>query len=587
MSADQGRRILIVDDQEDIHSDFNKVLAPRREAQVDELDALGRLLLEGEEAEAPAADADPLRGTYRLAHAMQGRTAYEMVQEALREEDPFALIFLDLRMPPGWDGMETMRRIWEVDPQVQIVLCTAYSDYSWEELLRHVPNVDQFVVLKKPFDSVEVRQLALAMSERWSRQRKLVAEGGALSSDITRRVTELLDSTGRLDGEPEQLEARAEAFLRVAQEELGLLLGRQQHFIDDCRRQATGLWERVAGLQGLRRGIQATHRALDQLVERGQQLRRQAQDQVQEVHLPSLLQDVVSLMQVAAQHRGVELQLGNRGAFPETLRADPTVLRQVVLNLINAALRFVQGGRVTCLVEMQGAAADVPERLRIRVGNHALELADEDFEGMLQSWGADSDYSLAVTQAMVEGLGAELLVHKAPGQGTEFEVRLPLGGAPGRMVEGLELPGRADEGGELACADAPDASVPQLRGRVLVAEDCLDHQRLATFILERAGLDVVVVENGEQCCRVALDPKQGIDLVLMDIQMPVMDGLQAAAHLRRTGFDRPIIAVTASSQLEANELHKEPDLSAFLPKPLSCKSLLEMVCAHLGAPAAC
>ena len=105
--------------------------------------------------------------SFELDSAYQGQEGFEMVKGALAENRPYALAFVDVRMPPGWDGIETIARIWEVDPELQIVVCTAYADYSWEAMRAKVGQPDSLLVLKKPFDNIEVQQLAHALTKKW------------------------------------------------------------------------------------------------------------------------------------------------------------------------------------------------------------------------------------------------------------------------------------------------------------------------------------------------------------------------------------------------------------------------------------
>jgi PAS domain S-box-containing protein len=111
----------------------------------------------------PAAD----QMSFELDSVYQGQEGLEMVKRALAENRPYALAFVDVRMPPGWDGIETIARIWEVDPELQIVVCTAYADYSWEEMRAKVGQPDSLLVLKKPFDNIEVQQVAHALTKKW------------------------------------------------------------------------------------------------------------------------------------------------------------------------------------------------------------------------------------------------------------------------------------------------------------------------------------------------------------------------------------------------------------------------------------
>ncbi|HYO66447.1 MAG TPA: response regulator [Archangium sp.] len=159
MNPNPNRRILVVDDNEDIHDDFRRILQPR--VDTTELDDLEAMLL----GEASAAPRPP---TFELTSAYQGAEALAKVREALKAGTPYALVFMDMRMPPGWDGIETLSRIWQEDPRLQAVICSAYSDFSWESVSARFGQTDRFLILKKPFDAVEVRQMACALVEKWS-----------------------------------------------------------------------------------------------------------------------------------------------------------------------------------------------------------------------------------------------------------------------------------------------------------------------------------------------------------------------------------------------------------------------------------
>src|SRR5207302_5572824 len=109
----------------------------------------------------------PKRTDFQIDSAFQGQDGLQKVRDAMASYDPYALAFIDVRMPPGWDGVETAANIWKVDPDLQVVICTAYSDYSWDEMIAKVGQSDRLVILKKPFDNVEALQLANALTEKW------------------------------------------------------------------------------------------------------------------------------------------------------------------------------------------------------------------------------------------------------------------------------------------------------------------------------------------------------------------------------------------------------------------------------------
>jgi PAS domain S-box-containing protein len=154
-----NHRILIVDDNTSIHTDFRKILCSAKSAPAALNEMESALFAEDEPAVKQMG--------FELDSAYQGREALEMVKKALEDKRPYAMAFVDVRMPPGWDGIETIARIWEVYPELQIVVCTAYADYSWKEMRAKVRQPDNLLVLKKPFDNIEVQQLAHALTKKW------------------------------------------------------------------------------------------------------------------------------------------------------------------------------------------------------------------------------------------------------------------------------------------------------------------------------------------------------------------------------------------------------------------------------------
>ena len=155
-----NRRILIIDDNRAIHSDFGKILLIPA-ATSPALDAMEDTLF----GEAPAAPATHL---FELASAYQGREGFELVKRAETEGRPFAVAFVDVRMPPGWDGIETIRQIWQISQNLQTVICTAFSDHSWEQIVGILGKRDNLFLIKKPFDPTAVRQMAFHLSEQWN-----------------------------------------------------------------------------------------------------------------------------------------------------------------------------------------------------------------------------------------------------------------------------------------------------------------------------------------------------------------------------------------------------------------------------------
>jgi diguanylate cyclase len=164
-----NRRILIIDDNASIHLDFRKVLGAQAEhtaqAALDELEAN----LFGEAVVAAA------RPNFDIDSAYQGQEGVAMVHQALAEGRPYAMAFVDMRMPPGWDGLKTIERLWATDPDVQVVICSAHTDYDWTEVVQRLGHSDRLLVLRKPAEPIEVLQCATALSRKWEND-KLVKE---------------------------------------------------------------------------------------------------------------------------------------------------------------------------------------------------------------------------------------------------------------------------------------------------------------------------------------------------------------------------------------------------------------------------
>jgi diguanylate cyclase (GGDEF)-like protein len=179
----QVRRILTIDDNDAIHSDFRKILMP--DAGPSKL-ASTKAALFGVKT-APATE----KVRFELDSAMQGQEGLAKLQTAVGEGRPFSVAFVDMRMPPGWDGLQTIQRLWEADADLQVVICSAYSDYSWEEISARLGLTDRLLILRKPFDPSEVTQIATALSEKWVLRRAAKLKMDELERMVEQRTKEL------------------------------------------------------------------------------------------------------------------------------------------------------------------------------------------------------------------------------------------------------------------------------------------------------------------------------------------------------------------------------------------------------------
>ena len=184
-----NRRILVIDDSLSIHEDFRKILdSPKDSGSLDQ----ARAALFGETPSLPPQE------HYELEFASQGREGCGMVHTAYGEGRPFAMAFVDMRMPPGWDGLETIENLWYVDPDLEVVICTAYSDHPWEDVSRRIGNTDKLLILMKPFNSIEVVQLAHSLTKKWNLTRSVKLQIESLAYSVSQRTAELRETSNRL-----------------------------------------------------------------------------------------------------------------------------------------------------------------------------------------------------------------------------------------------------------------------------------------------------------------------------------------------------------------------------------------------------
>lgn len=178
-------RVLVIDDTRGIHEDIRKVLASPKK------NVVGSFEIEvGSET-----TSSPLREShFEIDSAFQGEEGLACVRKAQQEGRPYALAFLDMRMPPGIDGRETIRRLRQMDSDLQVVLCTAYSDYTWEDIAATTGPTARVLILRKPFEPIEIRQLAHALTEKWRLEREEQSRMGALKNLVAEQTRELTET---------------------------------------------------------------------------------------------------------------------------------------------------------------------------------------------------------------------------------------------------------------------------------------------------------------------------------------------------------------------------------------------------------
>jgi len=445
-------RILLVDDNETLLADYKRILDPTGRDADDDLDALEQLARGG----VVAAKA-PARQRYDLHAVNQGAAAIAAADAARSSGRPFSVVFLDVRMPPGIDGVETAARLWRAHPDLEIVLCSAHNDYGWDDLSRALGPTDHLLVLRKPFDAIEVRQLAASLSEKWQRGRRLAqqiidldaaihAEVEARLAERTRHESELrrrdrLEVLGRLAAglahEISTPTQTAAASLEVIGEIAAELIA------------ATGdrARELVAVRDDLIPAAADARLAIDRitaLVKRMRAQVRQAPDQA--FKASDLNEEIRAAMTLAHNEYKHHAELVLDLAAIPPVECDPADVSQAVLNLvINAshAIREVRGNR-GALGRIAIATKAIGDFVEISVadtgGGIKPEHRDRIFEPFFTTKPVDqgTGQGLAIVHAcVVDRHHGNLTFDTEVGRGTTFRIQLPIE-QPKMMVRPLK-----------------------------------------------------------------------------------------------------------------------------------------------------
>ncbi len=290
-----------------------------------------------------------------------------------------------------------------------------------------------------------------------------------------------------------------------------------------------------------------------------------------------VLGDVVSLMRVRANAKKLPLTLEYIGRFPETIHSDPVRLRQVLINLIGNAIKFTETGEVRVVARLVQRLGK-PALLQVDVVDTGIGLTPEQLSRLFQPFSqADSSTTrkfggtglgLTISKRLAEMLGGGITLSSTPGKGSTFSVTVEAGD-----LEGVRLLESPLEGALRTSTVAANNTALALRldARILLAEDGPDNQRLIAFVLKNAGAEVTVVENGQIACDEALAAREAghpFDIILMDMQMPVMDGYEATRKLRVAGYAEPIIAMTAHAMEGDSAKCRAAGCDAYLTKPI-------------------
>ena len=424
-----NKRILLIDDNPSIHEDFTKILAP----EVQDSGALTDMRAAFLGGDAPAEEpesSNQLR--FELHSAHQGEEGYEMLCKACDEGDPFAMAFVDMRMPPGWDGVKTISKLWERDPELQVVICTAFSDYTWDETIEILGTSDRLLILKKPFDSIEITMLASALVAKWNmgaREKELLndslrAEKEAKSYAASLETVNRALVTSKAASEM-ALEIRTELLVQVSNE-VNRRMADVVHRMGDLDLNDISDVDVESMIDASEHLVTTLNGILDvTALEQGKQ---------EVVPVPcsptAVAKEVLDSLEDCCKAKGIALELSLEGSVPDILMSEPVRMRQVLTNLIENAVQHTSEGSVR-LVIRPGSTEDWQRpTLLFEVYDTGdgipLDLQGSVFEPVPRGTEQDAGFGfgLSLARRLAVFLGGDLTVRSEEGKGSCFTFEL-------------------------------------------------------------------------------------------------------------------------------------------------------------------
>ncbi len=298
-----------------------------------------------------------------------------------------------------------------------------------------------------------------------------------------------------------------------------------------------------------------------------------------------VLSEVVSLMRVRTAAKNLSLEIEYVRPIPENIQSDSTRLRQILINLIGNAIKFTEVGGVRVVARLSDAESDEP-KMQFEVVDSGIGMTEEQVARLFKPFSqldasatrkyGGTGLGLTISKRLAEKLGGSVTVRSTPGKGSTFTVTVTTGSLNG--VRLLDNPTGAQVSS--ATENKPNELKSRLDCRVLLAEDGPDNQRLIAFLLKKAGAEVTVAENGQIACdlaQAAQNEGTPFDVILMDMQMPVMDGHDATGKLRQAGHAGPIIALTAHAMNADRDNCLNAGCDDYMSKPIDHKKLISVV----------
>ena len=560
------KRLLIVDDNKSIHEDIKKILAINLVNL--EIDKFEELLFD-EKKETNTSSID-----FVIDDAYQGEEALQKVEDAVKESFPYSLIFMDVRMPPGIDGIETIHRIWDKHPNIEMVICTAYSDYSWDEIMQKFGFTDQLLFIKKPFDAISLKQITYSLTTKWEIGQKNKEYMAYLESEVEKRTAELkklLEYMRILKEKAEESDRLKSSFLSNMSHEIRspmtAILGFSSLLEEtDLSNEKKSQFISYINNSGLNL-LQIINDIIDISKIEAQQLKLyMSACQLNLILLE--LKDVFE-QQIALSKKNIQLIFKNV-VFENKLKiyTDPLRLKQVFFNLVGNAIKFTSKGSIELGYTIEN------ELIIFYVKDTGIGISNDKKEIIFERFGQADDLffknakgtglGLAISKNLIEVMGGHIWLESELNVGTTFYFSLPYQ----LISENIIIESKIV---------SPNSESSLHNKRILIAEDEEINFVYFNELFSLKKIQSDWVKNGQEALD-KLSSENNYDLVFMDIKMPVMDGVEAMQKIKQLNRKTPpIIAQTAFALIEEKENYLALGFDDYISKPINIDELFIML----------
>lgn len=444
-------RILIVDDNEAIHEDIVSILSSHQSKAGKELQDLEAQLFGSTKSDGADILADI---HYEIDHAFQGEEAVEKVDQADANKNPYSLIFMDVRMPPGMDGIQTIKKIRETQPYSEIVICTAYSDYSWDKIISNLGRSDKLLFMKKPFDATALKQTALTLTTKWKLQLDAVSYTQKLEREVKNRTSELEDLVKKykaLKEKAEDASAIKSSFLANMSHEIRTPMNGVMG-MNDLLLETDLTQEQYELSQLVKSSAEALLKVINDILDFSKIEAGRLDIENLPFHLPALLKEVSQIITFSANNNDLAIKWSMDRNIPEHLIGDPTRLRQILINYGGNAVKFTKQGRVefnarllnmdddVCIVKFQ--VSDTGSGIAKEKQQNIFEAFTQGDSSTTRRYGG-TGLGLAICRQLANLMNGEVGVDSEPGRGSTFWFSVPL-----KRVEKESFPKSASDSGK-------------------------------------------------------------------------------------------------------------------------------------------